>query len=71
MWLHRGDAEVRREAQRMHLGIPLTQPNASGAVAWGGRPREGPCLRFRQRDGASRAVQGDRPTKPESARRAE
>ena len=65
-----GQAELRQVA------IRLTQVGAVGSTEWGGRPRPrgGPCLRFRQRDEASRAVQGDRPTKalperlPESGR---
>ena len=42
----------------------MTQPEVSSEVVWGGRPRRrgGPCLRDRQRDEDSRAVQGDRPT---------
>ena len=35
------------------LGMCLTQVGAVGSAWWGGRPRPrgGPCLRFRQRDG--------------------
>src|ERR1022692_502497 len=37
---------------RVQVGIPLTQPDVSSEVVWGGRPRPrgGPCLRVRQRD---------------------
>ena len=47
------------------VAIRLTQVGRVGSTEWGGspRPRGGPCLRFRQRDEDSRAVQGDRPTK--------
>ena len=39
---------------RVQVGIPLTQPDVSSEVVWGGRPRPrgGPCLRVRQRDGS-------------------
>src|ERR1017187_7427355 len=55
------------------LGIPFTQPDVSGEVVQGGhpRPRGGPCLRLRQRDGGvvPRGDPRSRGTAPPSRRR--
>jgi DNA-binding NtrC family response regulator len=59
-------ASPARDLELTEMGVWLTQVGTVGSRSWGGRPRlrGGPCLRFRQRDEASRAVQGDRPTRP-------
>jgi hypothetical protein len=45
--------DISIEAAMLQVGIPMTQPDVSSEVMWGGRPRRrgGPCLRVRQRDG--------------------
>src|ERR1017187_7628339 len=64
---------IERRFKCSKVGIPLTQPDVASEVVSCGRPPPwgAPCRRLRQRDGGGRAVQGDRPTKPESAATAE